>query len=404
MATKYWTVDVTVPVMVSVMRHIDQQVKSFWLTQENGFTKTKMIVKNEHNTYEVWQKSFNSGSVELGINGFDKHRPVYFVSVAAQNEQEKLQLSNFFPENQFVSIMDVGSFIYHDWDELVLLEVPEKLKGQKLLTTIRGSAREAHLIHAFRKTPYPSSPKPDQIMLTWSENPQTTQTIEWRTSTDVKDGAVLYGEKFLESNQNFKEIKAVRQLAEDRLLQNDHYIHRYTAVLENLKPATTYVYRVGSHAKNKWSQEGEFITAPDGSTPFTFIYFGDTHRSPHWGELINTAFERHPETAFYTIAGDLVSTGLYRDDWDQFFEYAGQVFAHKPLMPTLGNHDDQDGLGAMMYFDLFALPQNGPVDMEKERTYSFEYSNALFLILDVTSNYEKQVSWIDLQLSATKAI
>jgi len=402
LATKYWTFNVNVPVVVSIMSHIDQCVKPFWLTTENGFAKTDMIVKNEEYTYEVWQKSFEAGRVELGINGFDKHRPVYFVSVGAQKDDDELQLSNFFPGDQYIGVTEVGAFTYHDWDELVLTEMPEKLKGQKLFTTIRGRAREAHLIHAFRKTPFPSSPKPDQILLTWSENPQTTQTIQWRTSTDVKDGVVVYGEKFLETNLQFKEVKAEHQILEDRLLQNDRYIHRFTGVLENLKPATTYAYRVGSHLKNKWSEDAEFITAPENSEPFTFVYFGDTHRSPHWGKLINTAFERHPETAFYTIAGDLVGTGLYRDDWDHLFEVSADVIKYRPLMPTLGNHDDQDGLGAWMYCDLFAFPQNGPFEKERESVYSFTYSNALFLILDVTSPYKDQVSWLENQLANTK--
>lgn len=72
-------------------------------------------------------------------------------------------------------------------------------------------------------------------------------------------------------------------------------------------------------------------------------------------------------------------------------------------MPGLGNHDDQDGLGAWMYFDLFALPQNGPQNLEPERDYSFEYSNALFLILDVTSETQDQVAWIEKQLANTEA-
>ena len=403
LATKYWTFNVNVPVIVSIMHHVDQGVKPFWLTKDNGFTKTEMIIKNEHYTYEVWQKSFEAGCVELGINGFDKHRPVYFVSVGSQDDEEELRLSNFYPENQYVSEMEVGAFTYHDWDELVLIEVPKELKGHKLLTTIRGRARAAHLIHAFRKTPFPSSQKPDQIMLTWSENPQTTQTIQWRTSIDVKDGVVVYGEKSTDENQKFNEVKASYLVLEDRLLQNDRYIHRFTAVLENLKPATTYVYRLGSHLNNKWSVDAEFITAPDKFEPFTFVYFGDTHRSPHWGKLINTAFERHPETVFYTIAGDMVGTGLYRDDWDHLFEYSTDVIKYRPLMPTLGNHDDQGGLGAWMYCDLFALPQNGPFEKERESVYSFNYSNALFLILDVTSPYQNQVAWLENQLASTNA-
>lgn len=403
LATKYWLFDVNVPVVVSIMRHIDQRVAPFWLTPENGYLKTDLIVKNEEYTYQVWQKSFDAGRVELGINGFDKHRPVYFISVAPQQPTDQLELSHFSPENQFVSVMDVGAFTYHDWDELVLTQVPPELKGQKLLTTIRGRAREAHLINAFRKTPFPATVKPDQIMLTWSEDPRNSQTIQWRTNTEISDGVVRYREKIPVSNQDFYEVKAQYQVFEDRLLQNDRYIHRFTAVVKHLTPATAYIYSVGSPAKNLWSDEAEFITAPDSATPFTFVYFGDTHKSPHWGKLANAAFQRHPNSAFYTIAGDLVNTGLYRDDWDHFFAYGAEVIKNRPLVPTLGNHDAQDGLGAWMYLDLFALPLNGPSNLEKETVYSFEYSNALFIILDVTSSIQKQVTWLEQQLSTTRA-
>src|SRR5689334_9747106 len=78
LATRYQYFRVNVPVTVSLMRDQGQAVVPFWL-ESSGFHKTQMVVKNEEYTYEVWQKDFNAGMVELGINGFDKHRPVYFV-------------------------------------------------------------------------------------------------------------------------------------------------------------------------------------------------------------------------------------------------------------------------------------------------------------------------------------
>jgi acid phosphatase type 7 len=399
LSTKYWSFNVNVPVVVSVMHHKDQRVVPFWLVP-SGFEKTEMSVRNQQYNYEIWQKEFPSGRVELGINGFDKHRPVYFVGVGAKNKGDELTLSNIYPENQFISTMQNGSFIYHDWDELHLQNVLESLVGHTLLTTIRGRAREAHLINAFRKTPFPSSEKPDQILLTWSENPITTQTIQWRTNTTIEDGIVKF---WTESEVNAAETIADKIVLEDRLLQNDRYIHRHTAVLKNLEPETQYFYKVGSKEKDNWSETAEFKTAAASPSPFTFVYFGDTHRSPHWGKLINAAFERHPETAFYTIGGDVVSTGLNRDDWDHLFSYSENVIKNRPLMPTLGNHDDQDGLGAWMYYDLFELPKNGPEKLEPEMAYSFEYSNALFLMLAATGSIEGQVEWIEQQLSQSKA-
>jgi acid phosphatase type 7 len=399
LATKYWTFDVNVPVIVSVMRHVDQQVVPFWL-ELSGFSKSNLTVRNQKYKYEIWQKEFQSGKVELGINGFGKHRPVYFVSVGAKNPKDELKLLNIFPNNQYVSSMQNGSFIYHDWDELVLQDVPESLVGHKLLTTIRGRAREAHLLNAFRKTPFPSSEKPDQILLTWSEDPKTTQTFQWRTNTTIENGVVKY---WVNNEEKALSTTAEKIVLEDRLLQNDRYIHRFTATVNNLKPGTAYNYKVGNAGQNSWSETAEFKTAPSDNSPFTFVYFGDVHRSPHWGRLINSAYERHPETAFYTISGDLVSTGLYRDDWDHLFDYSKKVINKRPLMTTLGNHDEQDGLGAGMYFDLFELPKNGPENLVPEKAYAFEYSNALFLELTVTGEKGEQDEWIEKQLSQSTA-
>jgi hypothetical protein len=59
---------------------------------------------------------------------------------------------------------------------------------------------------------------------------------------------------------------------------------------------------------------------PHKMKDFSFIWFGDTHYSPIWGDMAQKAIKRHPETAFFSIAGDLVSTGLHRDDWDQLWD------------------------------------------------------------------------------------
>jgi acid phosphatase type 7 len=399
LAGRYWCFDANVPVVVSVIRDRQQPVVPFWLP-ETGFRKTALTVKNSNYQYEVWQKTFAAGRIGLGINGFDNHRPHYFVAIGPQKPGAKLELTGFSPANQTVSVLRKGASTYHDWNELVLTEMPESLRGQSLLPTIRGRAREAHLVQAFRRTPFPSSSSPDLIALTWSDDPRTTQTVQWRTSAAAAEGAVRYWEKAA-SRAGAVEVKGACSIIEDRLLSNDRRCHRFTAVLRPLKPATTYVYSVGNPTSGVWSAEREFTTAPDGDAPFTFVFLGDTHRSPIPGQLLSKALLTHPRTAFAMIAGDLVSTGLYRDDWDHFFTYGGEFFSRRPVVPCIGNHDDQDGLGASMYLSMFALPRNGPKGIEAGRAYSFRYSNALFVVLDIGSPVPVQAAWLDDVLSKT---
>ncbi len=398
LATKYWMFDVNVPVKVYVIRDVKQKTVPFWLN-EKGFKKTGMTVKNEHYTYEVWEKNFPAGHVGLGINGLDDHRPTYFVSVSPVKKGDNLKISNLWPSQYSVETTNVGSMVYHDWTELILTEVPDELKGGKLLTTIRGRAGESGLIGGFRQTPYPSSEKPDQIMLTWANDPRTTQSVQWRTNTKVNKGVVRYWPKGVDKSK-YKEINAEVTLLEDMLLANDRYNNRYTARIYGLEPATAYNYIVGDPDKNIWSGTSEFITAPEGNTPFSFGYFGDTHKSPDFGNLINGAYKRFPQVAFYTIGGDLVSSGLNRDDWDKEFAYSADVIRNRPLMTVPGNHDDANGLGPLMYVAMFDFPKNGPKDIPQEYTYSFEYGDALFLMMH-GDEIEKQAPWLEYQLKNT---
>jgi len=401
LATKYWHFDVNVPVIVSVLRTTNQSDVPFWLA-EAGFSKTDLSVRNVENwTYEVWQKRFPAGHVGLGINGFDRHREHYLVGVGPQSEGETVSISNLFPSEFSIETLQDGAMCYHDWDNLFLKDVPSSLVGHKLLTTIRGRSRDAHLVGGFRKTEWPSSPQPDQITLTWSQDPRTTQAVQWRTSIDVESGAVRFKEEG--SKGDYLKVPATVERIENRLLANDRYCHHHTVQLSGLKPDTEYVYSVGDSQANSWSEEATFTTAPDGPKPFTFVMFGDTHNKAAWGEMLDGAFARHPETAFYTIAGDLVDTGQYRDDWDAFFARSTKVFRHRPVMPSLGNHDVLDGLGAALYRSVFALPTDGPEKLPPERAYSFEYSNALFVIPDCTSSHTDQLEWMEEVLANSKA-
>lgn len=396
LATRHWTFDVNAPVVVAVMRSVKQKTEPFWLKQKN-FIKTEMLVKHDYTDYEVWLKEFPAGEVELGINGLENYGFHYFVSVGPKNKGDKLELKNFFPENQYVGTMEKGAFIYHDWDELRIIELPESLVGQKILTTIRGRGTESHLVGAFRTTQFPSSDNPDQVMLTWSGDTKTTMDIQWRTNTLVNSGSVQYRVK---GESEIKKVEATNYLLEDRELMNDRYVHKFTAQLTGLKPGTSYEYRVGS--QSNWSEKQVFTTAGDDNE-FSFIWFGDVHHQPVYGEQFNFAATRHPEAAFYTVAGDMVGDGLHRNEWDELLEYPKNVISNRPFMNAVGNHDNRSGLGALVYRETFSYPKNAPKNVPQEQTYAFTYENTLFLMIDATSGVDTHTQWIEDQLKNTTA-
>lgn len=402
LATKYWEFTVNQPVRLSLMRDTSQAVPPFWLA-DAGFVKTDLLVHNSIATYEVWQKDFPAGKVALGINGFDRHRPVYFISIAPLEGNEDLRLDAIFPKHQHLDVLRPGAFTYTDMRDLLLDSVPSELQGQVLIRTYRGRSREAHLVGGFRETAYPSSDRPDQIVLTLSGDPATSMTIQWRSASSVEEGEVRY---WKENSTDTLSQPADQALLEDRLLYHDRYIQRFTAQLEGLEPGQRYGYVVqdahGTTSKTAYFRTAHVPAGQRSNEGFEFIWGGDTHNDSSWVPVVNYMAKHLPSAAFYVHSGDLVNTGLYRNDWDLFFHYSNPLFTHIPLMAVPGNHDSQDGLGAGMFRSLLRYPSNGPAEFPDGMTYAFRYENALFLMMDAIGiPAAAQVDWLEEQLSQT---
>ena len=98
---------------------------------------------------------------------------------------------------------------------------------------------------------------PDRIVLTWSEDPTTTQAVTWRTSTEVVHGFAEIA--VAEAGPAFPN-KARRVPAVAEPLKTDlGEAHYHSVRFEGLQPATKYAYRVGDG--QNWSEWFHFQTA-----------------------------------------------------------------------------------------------------------------------------------------------
>jgi len=250
-----------------------------------------------------------------------------------------------------------------------------------------------------RPTPAPATALPSQICLTWSDDPRTTQAVQWSVLPVATEGWVEYGVE--ESTQR---VAATATDLEDKLINNDPLNRRYSATLTGLQPATQYKYRVGNDTQG-WSGWAPFTTAPDGPAPYSFVYMGDPQIGfEFWKGLIHKAQERLPNAALYLTAGDLVNRGKYRDEWDVFFNAGEGIFDRITQVPVLGNHDYSSLPSPDFYLKLFTLPENGPKTLPAEHAYSFKYGNALFIVLDSNRAPEEQSAWLEDQLKNTDAV
>jgi acid phosphatase type 7 len=364
----------------------------FWLTDE-GFEKTELTMSGSRDgIFEVWKKSIKAGDVGLGVNsiyGGGKHY-VAFV-------KGKAQVSDLYPGQHRTALAENGEKLYVDRESMIR-DLPAELLGATMIKTLRDNRDAGQLLGILLLTKHASTPKPDQIVLSWVSDPSTTQTITWRTDVSVKNAEVKYQEKRLfysfDSNSPVKVAAQTSELLTDDIV-NDAANHRHTMTLENLEPATTYVYSVGDANGDNWSALNEFTTAPSTVEPFSFMYLGDAQNGlDRWGSLMQTAHRMRPDMSFILMAGDLVNRGAQRDDWDDLFYNASLNFSTKPLMGAIGNHEYHGGFPEL-FLKLLVHPENGPATIEPERAYSFEYSNALYIVLDSNEDVEKQTAWLE---------
>ncbi|WP_411682934.1 fibronectin type III domain-containing protein [Clostridium thailandense] len=263
-----------------------------------------------------------------------------------------------------------------------------------------------------------SSSTPDHITLTWTKDPKTTQTITWRTSSNIDKGLIEY------TNTKTREIKKVTAGKESFSTAstdiNIGNMNIFSATIENLQPGTVYNYRVGDGTN--WSSINTFKTEENGYLETKFLIFGDSQSGnadvPNyapWNKTVQNAFLKNKDADFLVNLGDLVEKGQDYRHWNNWFDAAKGVIDKIPEMPVQGNHETYNASGwdstnPKYFVNQFKVPMNGP-DGLKGQVYSYDYGNVHFVVLDSQEDEEapnndeflkKQAQWLDNDLSVNK--
>ena len=233
---------------------------------------------------------------------------------------------------------------------------------------------------------------------------KTARTIMWEGK--VKQPYTLEYRK-----QGSRDSRSV-QAADSSFTDKDSVI-QYTARLDSLAPGSTYEYRINT-AKNKGQWHKLHTEAGAG---FTALIFPDSQSADYngWQQLARTAYQRHPESAFYVNMGDLVDNGQDASQWRAWFNSVSVFSDALPLAPVIGNHEAyslewKECLPAS-YTQLFNVPQNGLAKYPNQ-FYSFDYGPVHFVVLDTNfpemKNFQPalladELPWLEKDLAASRA-
>jgi acid phosphatase type 7 len=210
--------------------------------------------------------------------------------------------------------------------------------------------------------PHPSSAMlgsdatPKQVHVNVAHDGRTGMAILWRTNDETTLATTVQygtGGKTDQTQDGFTFVYDINEPDGTPASVRVHETH-----LCGLQPDTVYSYRVGgSDGKtSKWSPVYSFRTLPDGSKDPTasvsMLLLGDTRGGySTWASTLTTAFGmKTPDVILFS--GDAVTLGITQDDWDSWFDGAGDFLANTPMIFAHGNHESN----AVNFFSLLAMP------------------------------------------------
>lgn len=247
------------------------------------------------------------------------------------------------------------------------------------------------------------SQQPDRIVLTPTEDPAHSMSVNWRTSTDVKTAYTEIAKataapKFWRTSKTITastETLDVKKIKYAELEANYH-----SATFTGLEPNTMYGYRVGDG--KHWSEWFQFKTASDKADAFSFLYVGDAQNYilELWSRLIRQGYKSNPDASFIIHAGDLVNHANNDQQWHEWFQAGSFIHSMVPSFPVPGNHEYrpivEDGERQLSVFwqSQFNLPLNGPEGL-KESVYYMDYQGMRMIGLNTNERNQKQLDWLE---------
>jgi hypothetical protein len=243
-------------------------------------------------------------------------------------------------------------------------------------------------VRGHASTAVPAEGTPEQIHLTWGEDPSSMVYVSWVSPAQaVNPRVVLTGAHSAPAT-----IHAIQRTYTDGL--NGQTVFTYHARLDGLSPGAAYHYSVtaDNDARRHDPFAASFKTAPRGRQAFRWTSYGDL-ATPVTSWVMSSPQSRHAVDAveqfkplFHLLNGDLCYANLNPAAqpavWADFGNNVQRSAAYRPWMPCPGNHEIEFCNGAQgmnSYLTRYSLPTNGTPF--QGCWYRFQVGSVLFISL-----------------------
>ncbi len=302
-----------------------------------------------------------------------------------------------------VGLNTIAAEVHQDGGDSSDLWFEMSMKGK----TSQDSAKPAETKQIVIPDSNASKGTVSKVTVTFNGDPVTAKGFTWYTTLASSNSDLQIVEK-KGSTPDFS--KATKFSGKYAVSTNSSSELVHKAEATGLKADTSYFFRVGDAALGIWSNVGTFQTAPE-SGAFTFIDLADTQAKSEdeailSAETIAKALATVSNAEFFALNGDIVDTGLNEQQWNWVFGHSQESLLNTTIVPAAGNHDE-DKNSFIEHFDI------KPADKSDTTTgayYSFDYSNAHFIILNNNEDSPEyadftpaQIQWMKDDVKAAKA-
>ncbi|WP_323122386.1 purple acid phosphatase family protein [Burkholderia alba] len=262
-------------------------------------------------------------------------------------------------------------------------------RGFLKLAGVSGLATAAGGLAAARAAGANPDGTPEQIHLTWGDDPAAEVVVSWATLAPAFNPRA----RFRREGESWTTVHGVQRTYTDGL--NGDVVFTYHARLCGMRPGTQYEYAVTADNDSRAAAPftATFRTAPRGRTPFRWTSYGDL-ATPNTAWVLSSTQSRFAVQAveqfqplFHLLNGDLCYANLnpahQPDVWRDFGNNNQTSSANRPWMPCPGNHEIEFHNGPQgldSYLARYTLPGNGT--RFPGRWYSFRVGAVLFVSLD----------------------
>ena len=329
------------------------------------------------------------------------------------------------------AILEIEQKVYHplviEADELYNIEdytIPSYIQLCIAKEAARRDSSEVNIaaLHA-KIAELKTYETPYDVVANINGDPRTRMAFAWFTNDRMTEGKVQLVAQADATEADFADAITIDATSEEteplpyavddsgilwKTKMPKDQTHQYTthkAIATGLTPNTTYTYRVGTDGH--WSEIGTFITAPEKTNEFSFIYMSDSHiESQEYiddaNAAVRAALNIAPDAKFCAFPGDFVENYCSSEwEWERWFEEAATPMTRKmPIVPTDGNHDVTYGINFALHFNTDkTFTEKAEADIQEPldaTTYSFMYGDVLFLVFSMQDYWKGTHSYDNL--------